>query len=121
MRRVIKCSAIANLEPFALFRDAIRHKKGEENDESFYFWAIRFFMEFNRLYSFDVGLVSETLSMSVFYSIQVRSVYVFPTSNTDPSNDVLAMLIQRFTVSELKNLLLNPDSVWFDSEQFFCF
>ena len=33
---------------------------------------MRFFMEFNRLYNFDVGLVSETLSMSVFHTIQVR-------------------------------------------------
>ena len=52
-------------------RDAIRHKKGEENDETFYFWAMRFFMEFNRLYNFDVGLISETLSMNTFHLIQV--------------------------------------------------
>lgn len=31
--------------------------KAQANDESYYLWALRFFMEFNRLYKFEVKLV----------------------------------------------------------------
>jgi len=31
--------------------------KGQPNDESYYFWAMQFFMEFNRNYRFEIKLV----------------------------------------------------------------
>ncbi|XP_034934838.1 protein timeless homolog isoform X2 [Chelonus insularis] len=47
---------------------------GESNsyksDAVHYFWAMRFFMEFNRHYKFQVKYVSETVSTEIFYLIQ---------------------------------------------------
>ncbi|KAF7414932.1 hypothetical protein HZH68_003421 [Vespula germanica] len=37
---------------------------------SCYLWALRFFMEFNRCYKFQVKYVSETISTEIFYIIQ---------------------------------------------------
>ncbi|THK33002.1 protein timeless homolog [Diachasma alloeum] len=39
-------------------------------DASHYLWAMRFFMEFNRNYKFQVKLVSETISTEMFYFVQ---------------------------------------------------
>ncbi|XP_011305481.1 protein timeless homolog [Fopius arisanus] len=39
-------------------------------DASHYLWAMRFFMEFNRHYKFQVKLVSETISTEMFYFVQ---------------------------------------------------
>lgn len=35
----------------------LQRTKSVIHDESYYFWLIRFFMEFNRLYKFDVKLI----------------------------------------------------------------
>lgn len=37
----------------------------QKNDESYYFWAMRFFMEFNRSYKFEVKLVRYVSEFSV--------------------------------------------------------
>ncbi|RZF49039.1 hypothetical protein LSTR_LSTR011401 [Laodelphax striatellus] len=48
-------------------------ERGKSNgDESYYFWAMKFFMEFNRSYNFQVKLVSETLSIETFHFIQTQ-------------------------------------------------
>ncbi|XP_017771147.1 PREDICTED: protein timeless homolog [Nicrophorus vespilloides] len=44
--------------------------KSQHNDESYYLWALRFFMEFNRSYKFEVKLVSETMSVQAFHFVQ---------------------------------------------------
>ncbi|CAG0888758.1 unnamed protein product, partial [Cyprideis torosa] len=41
----------------------------DSHDETFYFWAIAFFMEFNRAFKFRVELVSETTSVTTFHFI----------------------------------------------------
>nr|XP_018907854.1 PREDICTED: protein timeless homolog [Bemisia tabaci] len=51
-------------------REKISRGKAQPNDESYYFWALAFFMEFNRLYKFQVKLVSETLSVHIFHFVQ---------------------------------------------------
>lgn len=38
-------------------KDVLARAKAQQNDESYYLWAIKFFMEFNRGYNFQVGLV----------------------------------------------------------------
>lgn len=45
---------------------------GGGHDDSYLLWAIRFFMEFNRVYKFDLELVSESLSVSCFHWIITR-------------------------------------------------
>ena len=38
----------------------------DDHYDTYYLWAIQFFMEFNRLYSFRLDLVRETLDVSIF-------------------------------------------------------
>lgn len=38
-------------------KDNIVRQKFQDHDESYYLWAMRFFMEFNRSYKFEVKLV----------------------------------------------------------------
>eukprot|EP00117_Sycon_ciliatum_P007280 scpid20136/ scgid10456/ Protein timeless homolog len=38
----------------------------QTNDETYYFWCLRFFMEFSRLHEFNTDVVSETLTMDTF-------------------------------------------------------
>lgn len=53
-------------------RDHLARAKGQLHDESFYMWAIKFFMEFNRNHQFRIAYVSETLSVSVFHYLQTQ-------------------------------------------------
>ncbi|XP_049842526.1 protein timeless homolog [Schistocerca gregaria] len=46
--------------------------KTQANDESYYLWAMKFFMEFNRNYKFQVKLVSETMSVQTFHFVQTQ-------------------------------------------------
>ncbi|XP_011690831.1 PREDICTED: protein timeless homolog isoform X1 [Wasmannia auropunctata] len=43
---------------------------GHAVETAVYLWALRFFMEFNRHYKFQVKYVSETISTEVFYLVQ---------------------------------------------------
>ncbi|KAG5899963.1 hypothetical protein JTB14_034534 [Gonioctena quinquepunctata] len=56
---------------------------GESHDESVYFWAVKFFMAFNRHHKFEVKLVSETMSVQIFHYIQQRSEHNFDLMQTD--------------------------------------
>ena len=40
------------------------------NDETYYLWAMRFFMQFNRGHEMKLELVSETLSRQTFHFLQ---------------------------------------------------
>jgi timeless len=51
-------------------KDSLNRQRAQQNDESYYLWAMRFFMEFNRCYKFRAELVSETLSKSTFHYMQ---------------------------------------------------
>ncbi|CAH2105801.1 unnamed protein product [Euphydryas editha] len=51
-------------------KDVLVRAKAQQNDESYYLWAMKFFMEFNRGHSFQVGLVSETMSVPTFHYVQ---------------------------------------------------
>ncbi|XP_063824228.1 protein timeless homolog isoform X1 [Ostrinia nubilalis] len=51
-------------------KDALVRAKAQQNDESYYLWAVKFFMEFNRGHNFQVGLVSETMSVPMFHYVQ---------------------------------------------------
>ncbi|KAG7308218.1 hypothetical protein JYU34_006890, partial [Plutella xylostella] len=51
-------------------KDVLVRAKAQQNDESYYLWAVKFFMEFNRGHDFQVGLVSETMSVPMFHYVQ---------------------------------------------------
>eukprot|EP00092_Neocalanus_flemingeri_P015916 GFUD01017233.1.p1 GENE.GFUD01017233.1~~GFUD01017233.1.p1 ORF type:complete len:1724 (+),score=585.73 GFUD01017233.1:81-5252(+) len=51
-------------------RDALNRQKAQQNDETYYLWCIRFFMQFNRGHDLRIELVSETLSRQTFHFLQ---------------------------------------------------
>ena len=50
-------------------KDNLNRQKAQQNDETYYLWAIKFFMEFNRVHKFRVELVTETMSKATFHYI----------------------------------------------------
>ena len=54
----------------SVVRDNVVRHKAQNNDETYYLWAMKFFMEFNREYKFRPELVIETLNKSSFHFIQ---------------------------------------------------
>ncbi|XP_046687268.1 protein timeless homolog isoform X2 [Homalodisca vitripennis] len=53
-------------------RENLVRAVGQPNDETYYFWAMKFFMEFNRLYKFQVKLISETMHQQIFHFVQTQ-------------------------------------------------
>ena len=53
-----------------IVKDSLNRQRAQQNDESYYLWAIRFFMEFNRHYEFRPEVISETLNKPTFHYIQ---------------------------------------------------
>ncbi|VVC99333.1 unnamed protein product [Leptidea sinapis] len=51
-------------------KDVLVRSIAQQNDESYYLWAVKFFMEFNRGHKFNVALVSETMSVPMFHYVQ---------------------------------------------------
>ncbi|XP_064594960.1 protein timeless homolog [Liolophura sinensis] len=50
-------------------KDSLVREHTQEHDETYYMWAMRFFMEFCRVHSGKVELVSETMSVPTFHYI----------------------------------------------------
>ncbi|KAK8773900.1 hypothetical protein V5799_011567 [Amblyomma americanum] len=61
----------------------LQRKKALSHDESYYFWALKFFMEFNRHNGFDVSLVSETISKESFHYVQTELEQYYEMMVTD--------------------------------------
>ncbi|KAA0201056.1 hypothetical protein HAZT_HAZT005746 [Hyalella azteca] len=56
----------------SIVKDNLNRARVQEHDESYYLWAMKFFMEFNRHHEFKVELVSETLSIQSVHYIQTN-------------------------------------------------
>ncbi|XP_050692209.1 protein timeless homolog [Eriocheir sinensis] len=56
----------------AAVKDALDRARAQDHDETYYLWAMRFFMEFNRHHNFRVEYVTETLSIHTFHFIQTH-------------------------------------------------
>ncbi|KAH9369216.1 hypothetical protein HPB48_016931 [Haemaphysalis longicornis] len=61
----------------------LQRKKALSNDEGYYFWALKFFMEFNRHNGFDISLVSETISKETFHFVQTQLEQYYEMMVTD--------------------------------------
>uniref|UniRef100_A0A0L8FYM3 Timeless N-terminal domain-containing protein n=1 Tax=Octopus bimaculoides TaxID=37653 RepID=A0A0L8FYM3_OCTBM len=64
-------------------KDNLVREVAQDHDETYYLWALRFFMEFCRLHSQQVELISETLSVSAFHYIQVNLFNYYEMITTD--------------------------------------
>lgn len=51
-------------------KDNLIREKAQQHDETYYLWAMPFFMKFNRVYRFRPELVSETVSIRVFHFVE---------------------------------------------------
>ncbi|XP_067880636.1 protein timeless homolog isoform X2 [Heterodontus francisci] len=51
-------------------KDNLIREKAQQYDETYYLWAMSFFMEFNRVYKFRPELVSETVSIRAFHFVE---------------------------------------------------
>lgn len=58
-------------------------EKAQQHDETYYMWALAFFMAFNRAASFRPGLVSETLSVRTFHFIEQNLTNYYEMMLTD--------------------------------------
>ncbi|KAG0428415.1 hypothetical protein HPB47_024597, partial [Ixodes persulcatus] len=61
----------------------LRRERAQSHDESYYFWAMHFFMEFNRCNGFEVGLVSETIAKESFHYVQTQLEQYYEMMVTD--------------------------------------
>ncbi|XP_045618399.2 protein timeless homolog [Procambarus clarkii] len=66
-----------------IVKDNLNRARAQEHDESYYLWAIKFFMEFNRHHQFKIELVSETLSVQTFHYIQTNLETYYEMMSTD--------------------------------------
>nr|XP_006629380.1 PREDICTED: protein timeless homolog [Lepisosteus oculatus] len=53
-----------------LVKDGLMREKAQQHDETYYLWALAFFMGFNRGHNFRPDLVSETMSIRTFHFIE---------------------------------------------------
>ncbi|XP_065170446.1 protein timeless homolog isoform X2 [Atheta coriaria] len=51
-------------------KNRLSRQQAQKHDETYYLWAVRFFLEFNRNHSSDIKLVSETMSVDAFQYVQ---------------------------------------------------
>lgn len=66
-----------------IVKDNLNRARAQEHDESYYLWAIKFFMEFNRYHQFKIELISETLSVQTFHYIQTNLENYYEMMTTD--------------------------------------
>ncbi|XP_042877504.1 protein timeless homolog [Penaeus japonicus] len=66
-----------------IVKDNLNRARAQEHDESYYLWAMKFFMEFNRHHQFKIELVSETLSVQTFHYIQTNLDSYYEMMTTD--------------------------------------
>ncbi|XP_018561954.1 protein timeless homolog [Anoplophora glabripennis] len=105
-------------------KDNLARAKAQAHDESYYLWALRFFMEFNRCYKFEVKLVSETMSVQAFHYVQQLSENYFDLMQTDKSKLRLwsrrlhlALLAYRELFLTLNAMDRSPDGTVRDSSK----
>ncbi|XP_019369884.1 PREDICTED: protein timeless homolog isoform X2 [Gavialis gangeticus] len=54
----------------ALVKEQLGRARAEDHDETFYLWALSFFLGFSRAHGFRAELVSEALSVSAFHTVE---------------------------------------------------
>ncbi|XP_072927403.1 protein timeless homolog [Hemitrygon akajei] len=53
-----------------IVKDNLIREKAQQHDETYYLWAMPFFMRFNRVYRFRPELVSETVTIRAFHFVE---------------------------------------------------
>lgn len=66
-----------------LFQESLIREQGQQHDETYYLWALSFFMAFNRGNGCRPELVSETLSIRTFHFIEKNITNYYEMMLTD--------------------------------------
>lgn len=61
---------LLQISSFVLLQENLIREQTQQHDETYYLWALSFFMAFNRGSSFRADLVSETMSIRAFHFIE---------------------------------------------------
>ncbi|XP_057614159.1 protein timeless homolog isoform X1 [Chionomys nivalis] len=64
-------------------KDHLLRERAQQHDETYYMWALAFFMAFNRTASFRPGFVSETLSVRTFHFVEQNLTNYYEMMLTD--------------------------------------
>ncbi|XP_054719103.1 protein timeless homolog [Uloborus diversus] len=83
----------------------LQHNKTNENDDTYFLWVIRYFMEFNRIHDFNVAFVAETISMQTFHHIQTEINNYLEMMLTDKKKMMFWSRRTQLGVSAYKELL----------------
>lgn len=59
-----------DIEASASLQESLIREQTQQHDETYYLWALSFFMAFNRGNGFRADLVSETMSVRTFHFIE---------------------------------------------------
>lgn len=78
MKIISKCShekalcihQTIRLNTASALQESLIREQSEQHDETYYLWALSFFMAFNRGNGFRADLVSETMSIRAFHYIE---------------------------------------------------
>ncbi|XP_060068073.1 protein timeless homolog [Ylistrum balloti] len=92
-------------------KDILNHERTQEHDETYYLWAIRFFMEFCRHHSKRVELVSETLSVQAFHYIQVQMIQYYEMQMMEKKEAIVWGKRVHLALKAYQELLLTLDSM----------
>uniref|UniRef100_H2Y692 Timeless N-terminal domain-containing protein n=1 Tax=Ciona savignyi TaxID=51511 RepID=H2Y692_CIOSA len=64
-------------------KDRLSREKAQDHDESYYFSAMSFFLEFNRNSNFRIELISETLQLETLHYLDMQMIDYFELMGTD--------------------------------------
>ncbi|XP_072020658.1 protein timeless homolog [Amphiura filiformis] len=92
-------------------KDHILHQKAQENDDTYYLWAMRFFMEFSRHYHFRVDVISETFSVQAFYYVQVNLIKYMDMMVTDKKESAVWSKRMHYALKAYRELLATLETM----------
>ncbi|XP_070536276.1 protein timeless homolog [Ptychodera flava] len=92
-------------------RDSLLHDRAQKNDESYYLWTMRFFMEFSRHHSFRIDVISETFSVQSFHYIETNLQNYYEMMLTDKKEVTQWSRRMHLAMRAYKELLLSLDAM----------
>lgn len=99
-------------------KDHLLRERAQQHDETYYMWAMAFFMAFNRAVSFRPGFVSETLSVRTFHFVEQNLTNYYEMMLTDRKEAAswarrmhLALKAYQELLATVNEMDMSPDEV----------
>uniref|UniRef100_A0A665TCC4 Timeless circadian clock n=1 Tax=Echeneis naucrates TaxID=173247 RepID=A0A665TCC4_ECHNA len=94
-----------------LVKESLIREHAQEHDESYYLWALSFFMAFNRGNGFRADFVSETLSIRAFHFIERNITNYYEMMLTDRKEATSWSRRMHLALKAYQELLLNVNEM----------